>query len=126
MVAWDDAAPESDISPALSTGGVSLLLEVRDGRGGRDRVERHIDEGGDATRGRSACPRPKAFPVCPSGLVQMDVRAGAVDSRRQRPWRVGGMTVHLLDKSWENILVSRIYPVGISDLREAAAGADAI
>lgn len=47
-------------------------------------------------------------------------------AERQRPWSAGGRTIHSLDKSWENVLVFRIYPVGISDLREAAAGAEPI
>ena len=48
---------------------------MRHGRGGRDRVEGHVDERGDAAGRGGARACPEAFPVGASGLVQVYVGA---------------------------------------------------
>ena len=75
LVPGDDAAPEGDVGPALAGGGGALLVKVGDGGGGRDGVEGHVDDGGDAARGGGAGAGPEALPVCAAGLVEVDMGA---------------------------------------------------
>ncbi len=80
MVVWDHAAPEGDVSPALPAGGAAFCFEIGYGRRGRDGVEGHVDDGGDAAGRSGACSRPEALPVRSAGLVEMDV--GTADEDR--------------------------------------------
>lgn len=56
----------------------TLFLEVGDSGGGRDGVEGHVDDGGDAARCGSTGARPEALPVCAAGLVEVDMGAAEV------------------------------------------------
>ena len=51
LVPGNHAAPETHIHPALSLRSLDLLPQVRDGRRGRDRVQGHVDDRRDASRG---------------------------------------------------------------------------
>ena len=72
-VARHDPAPESGIDIQLAFGGGEFLLVRGKRRGGGDAVERHFDEGGDASRGGGARGGLKSFPVGAAGLVDMNV-----------------------------------------------------
>ncbi len=73
-VAGDGAAPEAHVDPELPRGGGELLLEAGDGGGGRDAVERHVHQGGDAARRRGARGAAEALPLGAAGLVDVHVR----------------------------------------------------
>ena len=91
LVPGDDAAPEGDVGPALSPRGSALLLEVRDGGGGRDGVQGHVDDGGDPAGCGGAGAGPEALPVGAAGLVEVDMgTARAVVSDVSDDARIGG------------------------------------
>ena len=83
LIAWDDSTPERNIRPApRSACRIAFGREVRYGGRRRDRVERHVHDGGDAPGRRCARARPEALPVRSPGLVQMHMRAA--DGERAR------------------------------------------
>lgn len=73
-VAGDDAAIEADVDPALAVRGTQLLLEVGDGGGGGDGIQRHVDDGGDAAKGRGLGAGIEALPLGAAGLIEVNVR----------------------------------------------------
>jgi hypothetical protein len=68
-----DTSPEPNIDPALPLRRLPFSGEIRYGSGGRDRVERHVDERGDPARGGGAGAGPEPLPFGASGLVEVDV-----------------------------------------------------
>jgi hypothetical protein len=85
-VAGHGPAPEGDVDVQLAVGGLALGLQSGDVHGGRDRVERHVDQGGDAAGGGGQGGAGEALPFRPAGLVDVHV---AVDQPRQQDL-VGG------------------------------------
>lgn len=84
-VAGDDAAIEADIDPTLALGSIQLLPETCHGGGGRDSVQRHVNDGGDTTKGSSLGACIEALPFGAAGLVQVNMginQAGKQDIRR--------------------------------------------
>ena len=72
LVARDDPAPERNVRPALrGARSTTFGREVLHGSSRRDRVERHVYDGGDTARRRCARTRPEALPVRPPGFVEM-------------------------------------------------------
>ncbi len=78
-----DAAPEADVDVQLPGGRAPLRLERGAGRGDREAVERHVDQRGDAARGRRAGRGREPFPVGASRLV--DVNVAVDEPRRDHP-----------------------------------------
>lgn len=78
-----DASVEPDIDPALASAGLELFVKALDGRGGGDGVERHVDDGGHASRGGSSGARPETLPLCPTWLVEVNV--GIDEARQEQP-----------------------------------------
>ncbi|CAM5622376.1 hypothetical protein SAVIM338S_05842 [Streptomyces avidinii] len=67
------AAPEADVHVRLGARDV-LLHDQVGGRGGRrQRVQRHVEDGGDATGRGGPGGRPEAFPLGTTGVVHVDV-----------------------------------------------------
>jgi hypothetical protein len=85
-VAGHGPAPEGNVDVQLAVGGLALGLQGGHVGGGRDRVERHVDQGGDAAGGGGPGGAGEALPVRPAGLVDVHV---AVDQPRQQDL-VGG------------------------------------
>jgi hypothetical protein len=108
-VPGDDAAPEADVNPALPAGGRALRLQVRHRRRRRDRVERHVDERGDAAGRGGARARPEALPLGAAGLIQVNMCAGMRSAMRARKDKVG----HALDETGQDPEVARIDVVHI-------------
>ncbi|MNI69545.1 hypothetical protein D3C73_1253000 [compost metagenome] len=73
LVARDGTAPESDVNERLVLGDHALLLQAVHGGGGRDGVQRHIDDGGHATGSCGTRGGGEAFPLGAAGLVDVDV-----------------------------------------------------
>jgi hypothetical protein len=71
-VAGDDAAPQLDAHIAACV--LFLELECSDGRRRRQRVERHVDDGGDPARRGRARGGGKSFPLRAPRLVHVHVR----------------------------------------------------
>src|SRR5690606_31069823 len=67
------AAPEADVDVRLAGGDPLLGAQVVHRRGGREGVEGHVDEGGDAAGGRGAGGGPEALPLGAAGVVDVDV-----------------------------------------------------
>jgi hypothetical protein len=86
QVAGDGAAPEADVDVRLVPGRGALGLQGGHVQGRRDRVERHVDDGGDPAGGRRPGGAGEALPVGPAGLV--DVHVG-VDQAGQQHLVVG-------------------------------------
>ncbi len=74
LVARHGAAPESDVHERLVFGHFALELEAFHRGGGRDGVQRHVDDGGDAAGGGGARGGGEALPLGAAGLVDVDVR----------------------------------------------------
>ena len=85
-VPGDGAAPEADVDVDLALGGLALDLEGGHVDGRRDRVERHVEDGGDPAGGGGPGGRGEALPLGPAGLV--DVHVG-VDQAGQQDLVVG-------------------------------------
>ena len=73
LVARDGAAPEADVHKRLVLGHLALELEAFHGGGGRDGVQRHVDDGGDAAGGGCPGGGGEALPLGAAGLVDVDV-----------------------------------------------------
>ncbi len=84
-VAGDRAAPEAEVDPGLALGGLPLGVQAVDRGGRRDRVQRHVDDGGDTPGGGGPGGGGEALPLGAAGLV--DVHVG-VDQAGQQ----GGVT----------------------------------
>ncbi len=69
-----DSPPGAPVDPALAGGGRALGFEAGDGGSGRQAVEGHVDDGGDAAGGGGAGGGGEAFPFGAAGLVDVDVR----------------------------------------------------
>ena len=69
----DHTAPEPDIDGALAPGRGALGRERLARRGRWDRVERHVDERGDAADRRGGGRGGEALPLGAPGLVEVDV-----------------------------------------------------
>ena len=67
------AAPEPDVDERLVLGHLALELEAFHGGGGRDGVQRHVDDGGDAAGSCGAGGGGEALPLGAAGLVDVDV-----------------------------------------------------
>src|SRR4029453_19436381 len=80
------AAPKADVDVDLALGGLALDLEGGHVDGRRDRVERHVEDGGDPAGGGGPGGRGEALPLGPAGLV--DVHVG-VDQAGQQDLVVG-------------------------------------
>jgi hypothetical protein len=93
-VARHRPAPEADVGVALTLGGRALDVQRGDGRRRRDRVERHVHQGGDpAGRGRAGGGR-EPLPLGPTGLVAVHVRVDqAGDQHAVHDLGVGGRLV---------------------------------
>jgi len=85
-VARDRAAPEAGVDVDGPPCRGALGLQVRDGRGRRDGVERHVDDRGDSAGGRGASRGGEPLPLGAAGLVDVDV--GVDESGQQH--LVGG------------------------------------
>lgn len=84
LIARDDPAPERNVRPApRGARRTTFDREVLHGSSRRDRVERHVHDGGDTTGRRCARARPEALPVRPPGFVEMHMCAR--DRERARP-----------------------------------------
>jgi hypothetical protein len=73
-VARHHAAPEADVDPALPARGRALLRECLQRRRHGDRVERHVDQRGDASRRGALGGGAEAFPLGAARLVDVHVR----------------------------------------------------
>ena len=77
----DRPAPEADVDVALALGRLALGFKRIERHRGRDAVEWHVHERGDAPgRGGAGC-RQEAFPFGVAGLADMDVQ---VDKARHQ------------------------------------------
>jgi hypothetical protein len=85
-VAGHGAAPEAHVHARLLGRHLLLEAEVVDGGGGRDGVQRHVDDRGDAAAGGGRRRRREPLPLGAAGLV--DVHVG-VDDAGQQPGGVG-------------------------------------
>ena len=74
LVVGDGSAPGRPVDEALAAGGFALGFECGDGGGLGQAVQRHVDEGGEASGGGGAGGGAEAFPLGASGLVDVDVR----------------------------------------------------
>jgi hypothetical protein len=74
------AAVKADVDPALAGRGGLLGFQAGHGRRRRDRVERHVDDGGDAAGRRRPRGAGEALPLGAARLVDMHV---AVDQARR-------------------------------------------
>ena len=72
-VARDGAAPEADVDRELALGGLLLGLKVGDRRRGRARVQRHVEDGGDASGQARPGGALVALPGRAAGLVDVHV-----------------------------------------------------
>jgi hypothetical protein len=72
-VSWYRAAPERDVHRELSTRGGLLGAQRGDVDGGRDAVERHVDDRGDAASRCGGGRGREALPVRAARLVDVDV-----------------------------------------------------
>jgi len=76
LIARDDPAPERNVRPALrGARSTTFGREVLHGSRRRDRVERHVHDGGDTAGRRCARARPEALPVRSPGFVEMHMCA---------------------------------------------------
>ena len=73
-VAGHDAAPEADVDVTSPGRGAPLGFERGDRGRGRNAVERHVDERGDAAGGRGERRRFESFPVGAARIVDVHVR----------------------------------------------------
>lgn len=72
-ITGDDTAIEAHINPALAMGRRKLLMQSGHGGSGWDGIQRHINDGGDTTKGGGLGAGVEAFPFGAAGLVQVDV-----------------------------------------------------
>ncbi|GAA3039020.1 hypothetical protein GCM10020000_16630 [Streptomyces olivoverticillatus] len=79
------AAPKADVHMGLGACHGLFDVQVRHGRGGRQAVERHVDERGDASGGRGAGGGVEALPLGAAGVVHMDVRVDEAGEQRVIP-----------------------------------------
>src|SRR6202035_4945026 len=73
LVAGDRPAPEPDVHVALAVGGGPFGGQRGGVGGGRDRVERHVDDRGDAPGRRGQRGGGEALPGGPARLVDVHV-----------------------------------------------------
>ena len=73
LVAGHRSAPEPDVDERLVLGHLALAVEAVHRGGGRDAVERHVDDGGHAAGRRSPGRGGKALPLGAARLVDVDV-----------------------------------------------------
>lgn len=73
-IAGDDTAIETDINPALALGSLDLLLQAVHGGGGRDGIERHINDSSHTAKGSGLGACVEALPFRAARLVQVNVR----------------------------------------------------
>jgi hypothetical protein len=81
-VAGDGTAPEADVDVDLAAGRRLLDLQRGHVDGGRQAVERHVHDGGDATGGGGPGGGGEALPLGAAGLV--DVHVGVDQAGQQR------------------------------------------
>jgi hypothetical protein len=94
-VAGDQPAKEAGIDRAPAKGRGALDLEGRHVGGGRDAVERHVEQRGDAAGSCRTGSGRESLPLRPAGLVHVDVRVhqSGEDERVSR--------VHQVDAPWD-------------------------
>lgn len=64
---------EADIDPALSPASLELLLETMESGGGRNGVERHVNNRCYTSTGSCASASPETLPLSSTGFVEMDM-----------------------------------------------------
>ena len=74
LVALDHSAPRRPIDPAVVLRRCTLRLERSDRRRGRQAVQRHVHQKRAAACRSGARRSTEAFPICPSGIVDVYVR----------------------------------------------------
>jgi len=117
LIAWDDPTPERNVCPALRLRRTTFGRKVLDRSRRRDRVERHVHDGGKSPRRCRTRTRPEALPVRPPRFVEVHVRTVRTPKRsmlvKQRYMGTSREANDVLDKSREEILVPYIYPVTV-------------
>jgi len=78
LVAWYDTSPESHIRPTLASCCFAFTFKMIDSRGGRDRIQRHVYQSCNASRGGRHRSSPETFPVGSAGFIKVDVSADTV------------------------------------------------
>jgi hypothetical protein len=81
QVARDRPTPEAHVDEALALGALALDLEGGHVHGRRDRVQRHVDDGGHAAGGGGPGGGREPLPLGAAGLV--DVHVGVDQARQQ-------------------------------------------
>lgn len=89
----DNAAIEANINPALALSGLELLLEGGNSCCRRDGVQRHVDDGGDASEGRSLGTSIESLPFSTAGFVEVDM--GIDQAGKQNMGRIVGIRCSL-------------------------------
>lgn len=73
IISGNDTAIEANIHPALTRGSLDLLVQVGHSGSGRDGIQRHVNHGGDTTKGSSLGAGVEALPLGTARLVQVNV-----------------------------------------------------
>ena len=84
-IARNRPSPEPDVDECLAVGHRPFQLQSVNSYGGRDAVERHVDDGRDAASGSSAGGGREAFPLGAAGFVHVHV---SVDKAGQQCFAV--------------------------------------
>ena len=75
LITGYDTTPESDVSMALTLGGLAFHIKIFDGCGRGYRIQRHIDQGSDTTGDCSPSPGPETFPCGTTWFIEVYMRA---------------------------------------------------
>jgi hypothetical protein len=94
-VARNDTTVKTNINPALALACSKFLLEAMKGSGGRNGIERHVNDSGDTAAGSSTGTSPKTLPLCSTRLVQVNM---SVDQTRNEKL---GTVVDIVCAGWE-------------------------
>jgi hypothetical protein len=106
LIAWDNAAPERNVCPALITRRTTFGRKVLHLGRWWDRVERHVHDCSYAPRRSRTSARPKTLPIRPPRLVEVHMRTGHTHEQGWEltvTWGAQDKSVmrrlHLLDES---------------------------
>lgn len=69
----DNTTIKPHIHPTLALRRLDLFLKGSNGGGGRDGIQRHINDGSDASKGGRLSAGIEAFPFSAAGFIQMDM-----------------------------------------------------